>query len=91
MSLIILNGRRMTDKTAAHAYIKRRLRFPEYYGANLDALADCLGELGRRKSIVLINADRMRGQLGDYAESLLEVFKELSAAPDSFSFRISGE
>ena len=34
-------------KTAAeiHAAIAKQLHFPDYYGANLDALRDCLGDV----------------------------------------------
>lgn len=33
------------DRTAVLSALGRALSFPEYYGHNLDALADCLGDL----------------------------------------------
>ena len=42
MREVYLEGRLMTDRAAAHAEIKDKLSLPEYYGANLDALWDCL-------------------------------------------------
>ena len=49
MREVYLEGRLMTDRAAAHAEIKDKLSLPEYYGANLDALWDCLIEIERRR------------------------------------------
>lgn len=38
-----------------HDYLKEALNFPDYYGKNLDALYDCLCEIGVRTDITLIN------------------------------------
>lgn len=45
MQIVYLDTREFTDKEASHAYLKEMLDFPEYYGANLDALYDCLTDL----------------------------------------------
>lgn len=45
MHIVYLDTREFTDKEASHAYLKEMLDFPEYYGANLDALYDCLTDL----------------------------------------------
>ena len=34
-----------------HTYIAARLHFPDYYGANLDALNDCLGDICKPTAI----------------------------------------
>ena len=31
-------------RTSLHEYLRETLRFPDYYGENLSALADCLAE-----------------------------------------------
>ena len=33
-------------KKEGHDYLKEALNFPDYYGKNLDALYDCLCEIG---------------------------------------------
>jgi len=42
---IELDARCMGTKEEAHAYLKEQMNFPDYYGANLDALHDCLTEV----------------------------------------------
>lgn len=39
-------GARCTSQEDLHAYVAKKLGFPDYYGANLSALADCLSEMG---------------------------------------------
>ena len=35
------------SEAVLHDYLKHRLNFPEHYGANLSALADCLSEMSK--------------------------------------------
>lgn len=86
MEIVILDGAQMTGAAEAHRYLARVLRFPAYYGGNLDALADCLGELGSQVYVILTNGAALRAQLGDYGARLIRVFEELSAAPGAFTW-----
>ncbi len=78
MKIIVFDCERMTSKTTAHEYISQALDFPMYYGKNLDALADCLSEVEKGTVIVLKNIDKAREMLGDYAERIIEVFRDIS-------------
>ena len=38
-------GARCSSQETLHAFVAKKLGFPDYYGANLAALADCLSEM----------------------------------------------
>ena len=44
------------SRAALHAFLARELDFPPYYGANLDALNDCLEELDEPVDITFVRA-----------------------------------
>ena len=72
--MITLDGSRMTDRAAIHAELKEKLKLPDYYGGNLDALNDCLGERRERELILLSNASDFLEENGAYGATLLRVF-----------------
>ena len=88
MKVIVIDGKMMKNPKEAHAHIAREAGFPQHYGHNLDALADCLGELGKNTCIVLLNEKDMRRNLGGYANRLIAVFEDVSSEADSFDFAI---
>ncbi len=60
-----------------HQVIKAGLDFPNFYGCNLDALWDCLTEMvGGNVYIALENFDAVEQKFGEYAENLLETFRD---------------
>ena len=69
LNLIEIDGKLI--KKEGHDYIKEVLNFPDYYGKNLDALYDCLTEIGIETEIKLINADLI-------SNDLLETFIDAS-------------
>ena len=50
---IVLRECELEEAAQVHAKLANRLEFPEYYGANLDALEDCLSEVRSPTRIVL--------------------------------------
>ena len=71
-----LDGRRMTDRNAAHDHLAAQLQFPEYYGRNLDALYDLLMEYSTPLEILFSHAEVMKEQLGTYGSALLHTLQE---------------
>ena len=68
MEKIILDGNILGDIEKAHEYLKEKLRLPNYYGNNLDALYDCLTEMEE------IDIQIVRGETTAYLEKLIMVF-----------------
>ena len=89
MNIFILDGTRMTDRESCHQYIARIMRFPDYYGHNLDALYDCLGEFGTDSTVVILNKTILLMYLDDYGEKLLETFRDAANEPASFNLIIN--
>ena len=46
MKELVINEASFETKADLHAYLAAELAFPDYYGANLDALHDCLSDIG---------------------------------------------
>lgn len=88
MIKIILNGKRMINKEMAHQHIKCKLKTPEYYGENLDALWDVLSTWDRPTKIIFINADFTIENLGDYGKSIISVFQDASEENDNIILRL---
>ena len=76
----ILDGKKMVSREETHQYLKETFGFPDYYGKNLDALHDCLTEMGEME-VEFINEEDMLAALGRYGEKLLQVLDEVKNRP----------
>lgn len=86
--MIILDGNYMKSREKAHAYLKKKLDLPDYYGENLDALWDILTSSSEKIDIKFINEDRAIGYLKDYGRSLSDLFKDLSQEKRNIKLKI---
>ena len=66
MRRVILDGALM--RTEPQKYLAQVLEFPEYYGANLDALHDCLCEIAVPVEVQLIRWEYLGEQAGRYRQ-----------------------
>ena len=73
---IMLDGKAMTDRPAAHSHLAERLDLPTYYGRNLDALYDMLTEIGEDTELILEDPAAVVEQMGKYGEALLSTMQE---------------
>ncbi len=87
MQNITLDGRRMDSREDAHRYIKEQLSLPDYYGRNLDALHDCLGECADMR-ITITYASAIRNTLGVYGQRLLRVFTDAAQGRGDLMVRV---
>lgn len=67
---VILDARQLDERSQAHAYLKKMLELPEYYGNNLDALYDCLTEMRELE----VSFTRVEGT-GGYFPRVYRVFE----------------
>ena len=74
--MIILDGARMDSRADLHTELREKLSLPDYYGGNLDALNDCLGEFTERQLVVIENAGALLEADAAYAARLLRVFSD---------------
>ena len=74
MNIIVIDGRKMTDRETEHNYLKKKLALPDYYGRNLDALFDCLCEMNNVQ-IVVSYVQEMKDNLRRYADNIINVFE----------------
>ncbi len=72
--------RACADAETAMCEIAEVLRFPDWFGENLDALADCLGDLSWLPSegyvLVLENTADWRAQESDTFDTVLEILNQ---------------
>lgn len=59
MKNITIDCAEIPDKAALHQALAQELRFPEYYGNNLDALYDCLTDIQEDITVTLLRFDAM--------------------------------
>lgn len=77
MNLIKLDGKLIKEES--HDYLKKVFNFPDYYGKNLDALYDCLTEIGIETEIHLFNSDEV-------SLDLIDTFFDASVESNYISF-----
>jgi RNAse (barnase) inhibitor barstar len=82
-AVVPIDLRDCDDGRLAAARIAEALRFPEWFGANWDALADCLSDLSWWPSagyvLVLEHASQWRAQDRESFDIVLEILGETSA------------
>ena len=74
--MIVLDGARMGSRAEMHSQLREKLSLPDYYGGNLDALNDCLGERTERELVVIEDAGALLEADAAYAARLLRVFTD---------------
>ena len=75
---IVLNCENLAQRKQAHQYLAQMLNFPDYYGKNLDALFDCLTELG--DCTVILEGGANLSKNGGYGAKILNVLEEAALA-----------
>jgi len=88
MKTITLDLAHMQSVPALHNYLRSVLALPVYYGANLDALYDCLTELDAVTELVVPAVIADEAHLGWYGEQLLQVLQDAAEANEALTVTI---
>ena len=79
---------KMTSQEKTHAYLKELLHLPEFYGSNLDALNDCLGEI-TTPTVIKIPRELADGKyLGNFGVRLVKVFRFAAEGNSALQIRM---
>lgn len=74
MKNVVIDCGKLNQRRQAHTYLAKELDFPDYYGKNLDALFDCLTDIGEC-TVILKGAETLRLSDG-YGVRILKVMEE---------------
>lgn len=74
MKEIMIDGSAIFTSPDFHKALATALSFPDYYGNNLDALYDCLTEIGEETRLELRNWHHIEAHLKDYSGKAVYVF-----------------
>ena len=71
-----------------HKYLHTALALPEYYGANLDALYDCLTEIAEPTELVVPKKVADEAYLGWYGQQFLQLLEDAGAANEALKITL---
>ena len=83
---ILLNGAEIADMAELHALLAGPLSFPTWYGNNLDALFDCLGDVAVPVKITLRAPERLAA-LSPRGESVAPLLRRAAGENRYIVFR----
>ena len=71
---ITITARKCVTEQTLHRFLREELDFPDYYGGNLSALADCLSSIGRPILITIdVNEDDIEPGMQAYLLRFVQV------------------
>ena len=79
MRIAVLDGDAISTREELHAALARELALPDWYGGNLDALYDCLTDLGEETVLRVVHREVLEEKLGPTARGLWRVLKDAEA------------
>ena len=80
--LILCDFERLQTPDAVYDYLSEELAFPPYFGRNLDALHDCLTDVGAPTRMILTGAATPCGQ------HFLRVFRDAARQNRNLSLEV---
>ena len=91
MKEVFLRGGELQSMAEVHRVFAECLRFPDWYGGNLDALHDLLTAENEEVRIVLWEEELLRDALGARYRALRRVLTDSAEENDRISLVFAGE
>lgn len=79
-----LDGKKIQNRKQLHDTLAMELQFPAWYGANLDALYDCLTDIHTDTRLTVLHGEKLRENLGPYADKLFYVLRQTARENSRF-------
>ena len=76
---IVLDGWELQSLEDVHDRFAQALDLPEWYGRNLDALFDCLTDLGEPLTVRLLHQETLEDRLGRRGGALVRLLRRAAA------------
>ena len=86
MKNILLDASAVTSMGELHSLLKEALSFPVWYGNNLDALFDCLTDLGVETALTLQGSEHLALTLGPRWSAFKATLSDAAAQNPRFTF-----
>ena len=91
MKIAFIDGRKIKSKEDLHQTMKVQLELPEYYGANLDALYDCLTTTVESIEIYVEDEEKLKKSLEGYYARFLRMLEDACESNGDLTVVILGE
>ena len=88
MNLVVLDGEKISSMVDVHNLFANELKFPSFYGRNLDALYDCLTDINEKTVIEVRNFEQLEYEIGKYSSIILRVLRDASEVNDNLEIII---
>lgn len=75
MAEIVLDGLELHSLEQVHDCFAQALELPPWYGRNLDALFDCLTDLGEPLTVRLLHREALKDRLGRRGRALVRLLR----------------
>ena len=84
MRKFTIDQRDFQSADEVHDFIAEKLELPEYYGRNLDALNDCLGDISEPTRITVRRLRSAEGEFAEWFERFCKVLTRNAVESDVF-------
>lgn len=88
MKTLVIDGNEIISMMDIHRIFAAELEFPEWYGMNLDALYDCLGDVTDELEIVIKNKAELSENLGISFKKLCGLLGDVCEENGNISLKI---